>query len=208
MKEFSAMDSFLKRVKTNAFLSALLYAALGLVLLLWPEVSTNILCALLGVVLVVCGLVDILTFLRLRDGTLYASAHLVKGVILAAVGVWLLSSPALIAVVIPRIIGVLICLHGLGDLQDAVSLRQGGSSRWTAALALGSVTLALGLVLVFDPFEAFTTVVRVIGAFLIYDGVSDLWIAAQVSKTAKQTAADEAAQRNAVDVEYRDVEDK
>jgi uncharacterized membrane protein HdeD (DUF308 family) len=202
------MDSFLKRFKTNAFFSALLYAALGLVLLLWPEVSTGILCALLGVVLVVCGLADILTFLRLRDGTLYASAHLIKGVVLAAVGVWLLSSPALIAVVIPRIIGILICFHGLNDLQDAVSLRKNDSTRWTAALALGLVTLALGLILVFDPFEAFTTVVRVIGAFLIYDGVSDLWISFQVGKAAKRAAADEAAQRNAVDVEFRDVDDK
>jgi uncharacterized membrane protein HdeD (DUF308 family) len=202
------MDSFLKRFKTNAVFSALLYAALGLVLLLWPEVSTSILCGLLGVVLVVCGLVDILTFLRLRDGTLYASAHLVKGVILAAVGVWLLSSPALIAVVIPRIIGILICFHGASDLQDAASLRKNDSSRWTAALALGLVTLALGVVLVVDPFEAFTTVVRVIGAFLIYDGVSDLWIAVQVGKAAKRAAADAEAQRNAVDVEFRDADDK
>lgn len=202
------MNDLLKRIKTNALLSAALYAVLGLVLLVRPELSAAVLCTALGLILVVCGLIDITAFLRSRDGSLYAAAHLVAGVVLAAVGVWLISRPTLISVVIPRIIGVLICVHGAGDIGDALTLKKNGSSRWSAAALLGLVTLLLGAVLVFNPFEAFTTVVRIIGVFLIYDGVSDIWITTQVSRAIRQTERDSNAARNAVDVEYRDVRDE
>lgn len=199
------MQNLLKRIKTNFILTAIIYTLLGLTLLIWPALSANVLCTALGVVLAVCGAVDVIIFLSNRDGSLYSGFHLVFGIILIAVGLWLTASPALIAVLIPRILGILICIHGVSDLGHVITLQRGGDSRWTMALLLGLVTLALGGVLVFNPFEAFTTVVRVIGAFLVYDGISDIWIGTRVSKVVKQTAqkADPAA---AVDVEFHDAE--
>ena len=73
---------------------------------------------------------------------------------------------------------------------------------------LGLVTLVLGVVLVICPFQAFTTVVRLLGAFLLYDGLSDLWITGQVGKAVRQTEKAANAEKNAVDVEYRDVKDE
>ena len=202
------MNDLLKRIKTNALLTAALYAALGLVLLIRPELSAAVLCTAMGLILVVCGLIDVAVFLRTRDGSLYAAAHLVTGIVLAVVGLWLMSRPTLISVVIPWIIGILICVHGAGDLRDAITLRKSGASRWSAALLLGLVTLALGAVLVCNPFETFTTVVRIIGLFLLYDGISDIWITAQVSKAIRQAERNSNATRDAVDVEYRDVKDE
>ena len=200
------MRELFKRIKTNSIITSGIYALLGLVLLLWPGLSANVLCLALGVVLAVCGVVDILIFLANRDGSLYAGFHLVLGIILAAVGVWLMASPTLIAVLIPRIIGVLICIHGVSDAGYAATLRRGGDPRWSTALILGLVTLALGAVLVVDPFDAFTTVVRVIGAFLLYDGVIGVWISVRVGKTLKQAVLDAEAAASAVDVEYRDAD--
>ena len=197
------MYELLKKVKTNALLSAGLCTLLGLFLLLWPALSTSLLCTALGAVLLLSGVSDILVFLGLRDGSLYAGSRLVLGVILAAVGVWLMTRPTLVAVILPRIFGIFICIHGFGNVGDALALRRGGFPRWTTALALGAVTLALGLVLVLDPFDAFTTVVRLIGAFLIYDGLSGFWIARQVGRVVR----DAGAPRGAVDVEFRETEE-
>lgn len=202
------MNDLLRRIKTNALLTASLYAALGLVLLVRPELSAAVLCTAMGLILVVCGLIDVAVFLRSRDGSLYAAAHLVTGIVLAVVGLWLMSRPTLISVVIPWIIGILICVHGVSDLRDAITLQKSGSPRWSAALLLGLVTLALGAVLVCNPFETFTTVVRIIGLFLLYDGISDIWITAQVSKAIRQAERNSNAARDAVDVEYRDVKDE
>lgn len=202
------MTNFLKRVKANALFSAGLYVLLGLVLLVWPEWSTEALCMVLGLVLVLCGLSDVFKFLRNRDGTLYAAMHLLTGVVLSAVGIWLMVRPTLVAVIIPRIIGVLICFHGLGNLGDTLQLRRGHSPCWKTAALLGAVTLVLGIILVLSPFQAFTTAVRIIGVVLLYDGISNIWITLQVSRVIK--AADKVSNdlRDAADAEYRDISDE
>ena len=199
------MKSILKRIKTNALLSALLYTVLGLALLLRPELSTSVLCTALGVVLVLCGLSDILDFVFHRDGSLYYAFHLVAGIIIAAVGVWLISRPTLIAVVIPRIMGILICFHGLRDLGDALTLRKSKSPRALAAMLLGIITVLLGAVLVYNPFAAFASVVRIIGVVLIYDGISDIWITTQVSKAIK--LSEKELPKDAVNVDFKEVSD-
>ena len=202
------MTNFLKRIKTNTLFSAGLYVLLGLVLLVWPEWSTEALCMALGLVLVLCGLSDVFKFLRNRDATLYAAMHLLTGVILSAVGIWLMVRPTLVAVIIPRIIGVLICFHGLGNLGDTLQLRSGHSPHWKTAALLGAVTLVLGIILVLSPFQAFTTAVRIIGVVLLYDGISKIWITFQVSRVIK--AADKVSNdlRDAADAEYRDISDE
>ena len=57
--------------------------------------------------------------------------------------------------------------------------------KWWVALILGLVTVGFGALLIFKPFAALDTVVTLIGFFLIYDGVSDLWIVSRISRTAK-----------------------
>jgi uncharacterized membrane protein HdeD (DUF308 family) len=202
------MTNFLKRVKANALFSAGLYVLLGLVLLVWPEWSTEALCMVLGLVLVLCGLSDVFKFLRNRDGTLYAAMHLLTGVVLSAVGIWLMVRPTLVAVIIPRIIGVLICFHGLGNLGDTLQLRRGHSPCWKTAALLGAVTLVLGIILVLSPFQAFTTAVRIIGVVLLYDGISNIWITLQVSRFLKAAEKVSNDLRDAADAEYRDLSDE
>jgi Uncharacterized conserved protein len=198
------MTELFKKIKTNSLVTAILYTVLGAVLLFRPDLSTDILCTALGLILLICGAVDIVIFLANRDGSLYASSHLIAGVILAAVGIWIMNKPALIAVIIPRVIGILICIHGVSDIGDALSLQHNNYHKWGTALLLGILTLVLGAILIYDPFSAFTTVIRLIGAFLIYDGVSDIWIVSRVSKSAKQFKKDMEAEADAVDVDYTD----
>ena len=100
---------------------------------------------------------------------------------------------------------MLVCFHGCKDFGDALTLRKNKSPRATAALLLGIITILLGAVLVVNPFSAFTTVVRIIGLVLIYDGVSDLWITSQVSYAIK--LAEKELQGEVIDVDYQDVKE-
>ena len=179
------MKNFLKKVKANALVSAIFYTILGFVLLIWPGTSATVLTTALGLVLVLCGLGNILDFLLHRDGSLYSRLHLIAGVILAVIGLWLTTQPNLLTVVVPRIMGILICIHGAGDIRSAFVLKKNHSRRWGVTLLLAAGTVALGALLVVNPFSAFATVVRIIGLCLLYDGISDIWIALQVHQSKK-----------------------
>lgn len=199
------MGDFAKRVKTNSLVSALLCAVLGLVLLIWPGTAINVLNTLLGIVLAVVGGVDIVMFLAGRDNSLYGVSRLVVGVVLAVFGIWVMVRPGLLAIIIPRVIGALICVHGIADVGSAITLHRSDDSKWSAALIMGLLTVALGAVLIFKPMGSFKTVLRFIGAFLLYDGISDAWIVSRINKTLKQMKSDAEAAAGALDVDFRDL---
>lgn len=201
------MSDFAKKIKTNSLISALLCVVLGLILLLWPGTAISVLNTLLGAVLAVAGAIDIVMFLAGHDNTLYGVSRLVVGVVLAVFGIWVMVKPGLLAVIIPRVIGALICVHGIADVGSAITLHRNSYSRWSAALILGLLTVVLGAVLIFKPMGSFETVLRFIGVFLMYDGASDAWIVSRVSKTLKQVKSDAEAVADALDTEFQDVID-
>ena len=71
-------------------------------------------------------------------------------------------------------------------------------------LILSLVTLALGVLIILDPFSATNVLMIVIGIVLIFDGLSDMYLIAVLSKVFKEVkdAVQEAEQEaNAVETE-------
>ena len=207
------MLNVFKRIKTNALVSAILYTVLGLVLLFLPAFSANVLCTAVGMILVACGLGNVSVFLLHRDGTLYSAFHLTSGIVLAIVGIWLVAKPLLVAALSPRVIGILLLVHGINDLTKALALRKKNARNWKIALLLAAVTTLFGVILVVYAVDIFTTGLRIIGLFLVYDGVSDIWILAQIYQSNKlpptAAASDDTSPAvdtdTAVDVSFEDI---
>lgn len=196
------MGSILKRLKTNVVISAVLCILLGIVLVVWPDMSMQIACAAIGVVLLVGGIVRLVQYFVVRDGSMYAQMNLIMGIVLAVVGVWIVLKPDKVLAIIPIIIGIVIVLHGINNLQQAVSLCKEKYDKWWVALILGLLTIGFGVLLICRPFAALDTVVMLIGTFLIYDGLSDLWIVSRIYRTAKALKQE----AEALDVEAEEVE--
>lgn len=195
------MESLLKKVKANTILSSLLCAALGLVLVIWPDISMQIVCIAIGAVLILCGVIRLLGFFLNHDGSVYTQGNLVMGIVLVVVGIWIVATPGKVLVIIPIIVGILIVIHGVNNIQQTITLCKGKYSMWWLALIMAILTIGLGVLLIIRPFAALDTVVMLIGFFLIYDGLSNVWIVSRIAKTVKM-ARQEA---EAVDVDAHDV---
>ena len=192
------MENFLKKVKANYMVGAAFLALFGLVLLIWPKTSTTVICMALGCVLIICGVIRLVVFWLNRDDSLYSTMNLVSGIVLVAVGVWIVVKPETIMVMVPIVIGIIVIFHSFHDFGQAASLYKASYDKWWVALLLGLITAGLGILLAVNPFEAAETIVRVIGICLIYDGISDMWIVSRVAKTVKQARQELAA----LDAEY------
>lgn len=179
------MGNLLKRLKTNIVISAILCVVLGIVLVVWPDLSMQIVCIAIGAVLLIGGGVRLAVYFTNKDGSMYAQMSLITGIVLAVVGIWILIKPDKVLAIIPIIVGIVIVLHGINDLQQAVSLYKDKYDKWWVALILGLLTIGFGVLLICRPFEALDTVVMLIGLFLIYDGLSDIWIVSRIYRTAK-----------------------
>ena len=197
------MEKILKKLKTNVLISSLLCVLLGLVLVFWPGLSIQIVCTAVGAVLMISGVVRIVSYVTARDGSMYFQVNLIFGIIFVVVGVWIVIKPAKVLAIIPIIVGIVIALHGLHNLQQAMDLCQSKYDKWWIALLLGILTIGFGILLICRPFAAIDTVVMLIGIFLIYDGLSNIWIVSRISRNAKILKQE----AEAVEAEAREVEE-
>lgn len=179
------MYQFLKGLKANYLLSAVFCILFGMLLVIWPDVSTQVVCIGLGVVLALSGVVNLVTYFVERDGRFVSQISLLVGIVLTVVGGWIILKPEVLIMIVPVIVGVIVTIHGVHNLVQALELFRNQYSKWWVALLLGIVTAGLGILLICNPFDAVSTVVMLIGIFLIYDGISDIWIISRVSKAAK-----------------------
>ena len=180
------MERILKKIKTNVIVSAFICIALGVILVFWPGLSVKVVCMAIGAVLVINGISRLLNFIFGRDGSVFSQMNLVMGIIITVIGGWILLQPGTIIAMIPILVGIIIVIHGINNLQQSVSLCQNRYDKWWIALLLGIITIGFGVLLVFNPFAAVDTLIRFIGLFLIYDGASDIWIMSRVSRNVKQ----------------------
>lgn len=179
------MEQLLKRVKTNVVISSILCVVLGLVLVFWPGLSIRIVCTAVGVVLIVTGITRMIDYFAVRDGSMYSQINLIFGIVLAVVGVWISVKPDKVLAIIPIIVGIVIVIHGLQNIKQAMELWRDKYTKWWVACILGVLTVGFGVLLICRPFTAIDTVVMLIGFFLIYDGISNIWIVSRIYKNAK-----------------------
>ena len=177
--------NYIKSLKVNYSLSAVICVILGIVLLVWPGQSTQVVCMVLGIVLGGFGLIQIILYLATKEKTMVSHSMMMLGVVLAVIGGWIVLKPETIIKAVPMIVGILIVIHGLHNAVQAIDLKKMQYDNWWVALLLSLLTVALGVVLICNPFTIVDTVVRIIGAFLVYDGLSDMWILFRVFKTKK-----------------------
>ena len=177
--------NYMKSLKVNYSLSAVICVILGIVLLVWPGQSTQVVCMVLGIVLGGFGLIQIILYLATKEKTMVSHSMMMLGVVLAVIGGWIVLKPETIIKAVPMIVGILIMIHGFHNAVQAIDLKKMQYDNWWVALLLSLLTVALGVVLICNPFTIVDTVVRIIGAFLVYDGLSDMWILSRVFKTKK-----------------------
>ena len=195
------MADFFKGLKANYTISAVVCALLGLVLVIWPGATSQIICMLLGGVLLAYGVLQIAIYLFNRERTIILQGMMILGIVFAVLGLWILLKPEMIMMAVPVIVGVLIAIHGLHNVVQAFALKKDGYESWWLAFLMGLLTLIFGGVLIYNPFKAIELVARIIGIFLIYDGVSDIWILSRVFKVRRD-------KERIIDAKFVDIEDE
>ena len=177
------MKTILQEQRRSSVIVALITMVLGAVLVVWPDRSVRLMCTLLGAALLICGLVYILGWLvRRREGGISAFT-LIPGVVLSGLGIWLMTSSDSVIALVQYVFGAVVIFHGVLDVQSSVSLMRQGAARWW-------LTLALGALILINPFGTFAALVTLIGLVLIYDGLSDLWIIHRLSRMVRDLERD------------------
>ena len=173
------LEKALQEFRWSFIITALVFIALGLLLILRPNLALELLAYAVGGALAVYGLFNILSFLFAKDRTL--SFELVIGVITAAVGIFILASPGTVLNIIQIVLGLAIIIDSLLGIKRAFTLRELGLGSWGAILSLSILTSILGILFVMHQDLFGSALMVVIGIILLYQGVSDLITVIRIS---------------------------
>ncbi len=160
---------------------------LGILLVVYPAQSKEIICRALGAVLSVWGVFKIIDYIKLRHNEIFGSFALVQGCALLGFGVYILIQPNVLAAFITAALSIILFIGAVLKLQYALEFSKYDSKgRWFQAAA--AIVMIIASVISFvNPFgEASNILMMFIGISLIIDGVWDLLTIAYISKTFKE----------------------
>lgn len=163
----------LRYVKAGV-LPSLAFLVLGVLLLVMPQTSLLWICYAFGAVVLVTGIVCLIQYARVRGSGFAAPFLLVGGVITAALGLFTLAQPQTVASFLPVVFGLFILVEGCSRIGAALDLARRKADKWWVLLLLSLLSIALGLLLLFDPFEAAVSAVMLCGVLLIVEGALSL----------------------------------
>lgn len=179
------MKDFFRNMRVSYLLAAILYIAFGLVLLLWPKTTGDILCFMFGLILLVYGAITIISFF-VHDSRLGSYRfELVIGIVAAALGILFLVNPTFVLNIFPVILGLYIMVDASLNLKRALDLKRMDYGRWWIALLLAALSIALGALILLRPGFIANFITRLIGGVLIYNGLADLWAIFMLGRVGK-----------------------
>ena len=174
--------SLLKQLKWNLILLAVIFIALGIVLIFWPGATMKTICYLLAAMLLAIGVVSLINYLRKDISGIIYRYDLVVGLCAILGGILVIVKVDKLTDLIPAVLGFLVTMSGIMKMQNSVDMLRLGHGTWHVAFAMAIVNIVAGIVLLMNPFEAAQILIMCLGIALVYSGITDLYVTISISR--------------------------
>ena len=179
---------------------------LGVAMLIWPDVAQKTIVQVIGCFMIAVGTISfILSFKKSKEKEKQPVDILgINGIFDVILGVILVLVPDVFVVFLMFILGLLLCVLGVGHIISLCVAKKISTVSYLYFI-LPILTTVCGIILIFKPFEATTTLFIVFGAALVIYGVSELFSTIKLSKVNKVKRSYE---YRVEDAKYEEVKDK
>jgi len=192
------MTKRVKNVKLEIILLNVAVLLVGIIMVVYPDTSKNIICTIIGILLCAAGLYLIVSYFVRSKLVVLGSFSLVQGVVLAGLGAYILIKPDFLAGVIMVILAIILIAGGAMKLQYGMDFMRLKLSGWWFELIGAALMIALGIVAIMNPFAAANALMIYLGVCLIVDAIWDLASITVLSSQLKTLRKDASAVLNEV----------
>jgi uncharacterized membrane protein HdeD (DUF308 family) len=163
-------------------IGGILAIIIGLVAIIWPEVTLTVVVVLLGIYAFVTGIFTVLVGAVWPPGLGLRWPMLLQGVLGIVVGVLVFIRPEIAQLALLYLIAAWAIISGVLQITGAVRLRRVIPDEW--GLILGGVaSVIFGVLLAIWPKEGLVALVWIFGVFAVVFGAAQLVLANRVRKT-------------------------
>lgn len=169
------MESLMKKFfKSSLFISTILII-LGFLLVFKSDTTIMMISYIIGGVLVAIGILALIRYIRAGESPLERNElDIVYGIVTVIFGIIIIQSYQAVASVIPAVLGVAIIINSAGKLNYAFQLKDDENRMWKTTMVVAIISVIFGVILLFNPFEAALSIMKIIGIVIIIYALLDL----------------------------------
>lgn len=177
---------YLNRIRNVYIAAGIVFALVGLVFMIFPKMSLNIICVIAGAVMIAFGIIKVFAYFSDDRYHIAFQFDLALGILSTIVGIIVLIHSDWVISVLPIIAGLLITINALFSLQASIDAKRFGLGVWGVMLALSLVCIVLGVVLVFFPVKSSIVIIELYGAGCLLAGIEKVVAAIYATQRIKK----------------------
>lgn len=151
-----------------------LMSVLGVMLIIFPQLSIRTVGITCGILLIVFGMIKIVGYFSKDLFRLAFENDLAGGILMIALGSCLFLHTKDTLLFFCTVLGILILSDGLFKVQIAMDAKPFGIRKWWLILVAAVVTCVFGCVLIIRPSASLAVMTELLGISLILDGVLNI----------------------------------
>lgn len=179
-----------KNIKRELIFADIAMLVLGLLMVILPKQSPDVLCITAGIFLGIWGLIKLVTYFAAKKTAPFTSFGLVEGATLAGFAVFFILSPQVLKDFIEIVLAIVLLISAVIKIQYTVDFLRLKEKLWYIPLLGAVVTIALGVFIFIDPFKNHFLMLYIGISFLV-NGAWDILSVILLSKASKTLSLDE-----------------
>ena len=178
------MEKTWKSFRIWAIVLSCCVLALGLVMIIWPEISALAVCYIMGVLCVVVGIGLLIRYFNIGLAGIFFRFDLILGICSILLGILLFVQPAGALVFLPIALGIYIVTSSIFCIQLSTEFRRMGGS-WALSLVYGIAGIILGVLLILNPFAGASALMIYAGVSLVIISIQSIYLIVCISRAIK-----------------------
>ena len=166
---------------------SVLLVVVGIVMVVWPNLTIDLLGVMAGICMLVVGLVYVIMYFTKDHMGEVMQMDLTVGAVLAAFGAFMLMHKDFVSMALPFAAGIVLLVGGITKIQHALDMKRLNFRRWQIMLGLAIAMIVLSLVLLYNPFKE-RVLIYVMGSGMIVNGAASIVAILMISHRLKKMA--------------------
>lgn len=167
------MKEKVKSALQNKLFTGIVFILMGLGLIFAPAEYMLWIVRIMGILLIIAAVVRVIVFIR-SEKQAADVVGLVLSLVLLAIGIYFIANPKFVATQIHFVLGILVIIQGAVGLVHAVTVLRKAGVPWVPYVILFLIVIALGVIIVWNPFRAAAWLYRFIGIAMLIGGIADI----------------------------------
>ena len=161
----------LKRYIYTSLISSALFIILGLILIIFPETSLNIIRWIIVILLMLIGIYSLIVDTNKTWLSFNAFSTDVLSIIFAVI---LIAYPKTLSMLLPIVLGIWIISFSSFGLKLSLTLRKFEEINWLVPLFISLLSIACGIILIINPLGSMITITKFIGIVMISFSITNI----------------------------------